>query len=156
MSAAIQTSGKNQRRLQTATTRKMQIQFTPTGAPTPITLGDDANKFAVAVEQLGGTSIAQVEALAGGANLALFPRGNVGGQFVFRSAKTYATYHDTFAQFLTEYGRLNQQGSLVITEGAVTLTFGSALLRGVERIFDAHHSGARMGIRYTFAITTIQ
>jgi hypothetical protein len=133
----------------------MQIHFTPTGASAPVTLGDDADKFAVAVEQLSGTSLAQIESLAGGATLAVFPRGNVGGQFVFRSSKSYATYHETFAQFLAEYSRLNQQGSLVLTEGAVALTFAGAILRGVERLFDAHHSGARMGIRYTFAITTI-
>jgi hypothetical protein len=107
------------------------------------------------VEQLGGASIAQVESLAGGAHQAMFARGNVGGELVFRSAKSYASYHDTFTQFLTEYGRLNQQGSLVLTEGAVTLTFAGVILRGVQRIFDAQHSGAHMGIRYTFAITII-
>jgi hypothetical protein len=133
----------------------MKIQFTPSAGLIPITLGDDASRFAIVVEQLGGASIAQVESLAGGAHQALFARGNVGGEFVFRSSKSYASFHATFAQFLTEYGRLNQQGSIVLTEGAVTLTFASAILRGVHRLFDAHHSGAHMGIRYTFAITTI-
>jgi hypothetical protein len=132
----------------------MKIQFTPTGG-SPAILADDAAKFAVVVEQLGGFCIAQVESLAGGANLALFTRGNVGGEFVFRSSKTYADYQTTFTQFLTEYGRLNQQGTLVITEGEATLTFSNVILRTVHRIFDAQHSGARMGIRYTFAITTI-
>lgn len=132
----------------------MNIQFTPTGG-SAVTLGDDAEKFAVTVEQLGGASVAQVESLAGGANLALFPRGNIGGEFIFRSSKTYASYRDTFAQFLVEYGRLNRQGALVLTEGDVTLTFANVILRAMHRIFDARHSGARMGIRYTFAITTI-
>lgn len=134
---------------------RMKIQFTPNTGLIPVTLGDDASKFAIVVEQLGGASIAQVESLAGGAHQALFARGNVGGEFVFRSAKSYASYHATFAQFLIEYGRLNQQGSLVLTEGAVTLTFANVILRGVQRLFDAQHSGAHMGIRYTFAITTI-
>jgi hypothetical protein len=132
----------------------MNIQFTPADG-SPATLGDDAAKFAVVVEQLGGSCIAQVESLAGAANLALFTRGNVGGEFVFRSSKTYADYQTTFAQFLAEYGRLNQQGTLVITEGSVTLTLTNVILRAVQRLFDAQHSGARMGIRYTFAITTI-
>jgi hypothetical protein len=132
----------------------MKIQFTPTGG-SAATLGDDANKFAVVVEQLGGSCLAQVEALAGGANLALFTRGNVGGEFIFRSSKTYADYKTTFTQFLAEYSRLNQQGALVLTEGAVTLTFANVIVRSVQRIFDAPHAGARMGIRYTFAITTI-
>jgi hypothetical protein len=132
----------------------MKIQFTPSGG-SATTLGDDAAKFAVAVEQLGGACLAQVEALAGGANLALFTRGNVGGEFIFRSSKTYADYETTFTQFHTEYSRLNQQGALVLTEGAVTLTFANVIARSVQRIFDAQHSGARMGIRYTFAITTI-
>jgi len=133
----------------------MQIQFTPSTSLTPVTLGDDASKFAVVVEQLGGSCVAQSETLAGGANLAWFPRGNVGGELAFRSSKTYASYHDTFTQFRTEYGRLNQQGTLVLIEGAVTLTFASVVLKEVQRIFDAQHSGAHMGIRYNFAITTI-
>ena len=133
----------------------MLIQFTPISELTPVTLGDDASKFAIVVEQLGGASIAQIEALAGGANPALFPQGNIGGEFAFRSSKTYASYHETFAQFQAEYSRLNQQGALVLTEGTVTLTFANAILRAVQRIFDAQNSGARMGIRYTFAITTI-
>jgi hypothetical protein len=133
----------------------MQIQFTPSTGLTPVTLGDDGSKFAVAVEQLGGACVAQSETLAGSANLALFPRGNVGGEVVFHSSKTYPAYHDTFTQFRAEYGRLNQQGTLVLIEGAVTLTFANAVLKGVQRIFDAQHSGAHMGIRYNFAITTI-
>lgn len=133
----------------------MQIQFTPNTSLIPVTLGDDASKFAIVVEQFAGASIAQVEALAGGANQALFSRGNIGGEFVFRSSKTYASYHETFAQFQAEYGRLNQQGTLVLVEGSVPLTFANAILRAVQRIFDAQNSGARMGIRYTFSITTI-
>jgi hypothetical protein len=133
----------------------MQIQFTSNTDLIAVTLGDDASKFAIVVEQFAGASIAQVEALAGGANPVLLPQGNIGGEFIFRSSKTYATYHETFAQFLAEYGRLNQQGALVLTEGSVTITFANAVLKGVQRIFDAQNSGARMGIRYTFAITTI-
>jgi len=134
--------------------KKMDIQFTPTGG-SPATLGDDAAKFAIVVEQLGGSCITQLEPLAGSPNLALFTRGNVGGEFIFRSSKTYADYETTFTQFLAEYGRLNQQGALVMTEGSVTLTFANAILRTVRRIFDAQHSGTHMGVRYTFAITTI-
>jgi len=132
----------------------MNIQFTPIGG-SPVTLGDDAAKNAIAVEQLGGSCLAQAESLAGSPNLALFTRGNVGGEFVFRSSKSYADYQTTFTQFLAEYNRLNQQGTLVLTEGAVTLTFDNVILRAVHRIFDAQHSGTHMGVRYTFAITTI-
>lgn len=132
----------------------MNIQFTPTGG-SPTTLGDDAAKFAVVIEQLGGSCLAQIESLAGSPNLALFTRGNVGGEFIFRSSKSYADYQTTFARFLAEYNRLNQQGELVLTEGAVTLTFSNVILRAVHRLFDAQHSGTHMGVRYTFAITTI-
>lgn len=134
----------------------MQIQFTASTDLIPVTLGDDGAKFAVIIEQLGGSCIAQSEALSGGTNLALFARGNVGGEFVFRSSKTYANYHSTFTQFQTEYNRLNQQGTLVLTESGVSLTFSKAVLTAVRRIFDAQHSGSHMGIRYAFAITTIQ
>lgn len=132
----------------------MNIQFTPTGG-SPVTLGDDAARFAVVVEQLGGSCIAQVESLAGSPNLALFTRGNVGGEFIFYSSKTYTDYQTTFTQFLAEYGRLNQQGALIVTEGSVTLTLANVILQAVQRIFNAQHSGTHMGIRYTFAITTI-
>ena len=114
-----------------------------------------AARFAVVVEQLGGSCIAQVESLAGSPNLALFTRGNVGGEFIFCSSKTYTDYQTTFTQFLAEYGRLNQQGALIVTEGSVTLTLANVILRAVQRIFNAQHSGTHMGIRYTFAITTI-
>jgi hypothetical protein len=135
--------------------KKVQIQFTPGNELTPVTLGDDASKFATVIEQLGGSCLAQIEPLAGGANPAMFPRGNIGGEFIFRSSKTYASYHLTFAQFQTEYSRINQQGTLVLTEGDATLTFANAILKAVQRIFNAQNSGAHMGIRYTFAITTI-
>src|SRR6185312_4645206 len=118
---------EKRRRPQTAATRKAACKFN--SHPIPVTLGDDGSKFAVVVEQLGGSCVAQSETLAGGANLALFPRGNVGGEFVFRSSKTYASYHATFAQFQTEYGRLNQQGTLTLIEGAITLTFANAVLK---------------------------
>jgi hypothetical protein len=133
----------------------MLIQFTPSGGILPATLADDANKFAAVIEQLGGNSIAQVEPLAGGLNPALFARGNVGGDLVFRSSKTYADYQTTFAQFKTEYARLNQKGTLMLTEGVQTLTFANAVLKGLQRMFDGSSSGTRMGIRYTFTITTI-
>jgi len=132
----------------------MNIQFTPTGG-SAATLGDDAAKFAIIVEQLGGSCLTQAESLAGSPNLALFTRGNVGGEFIFRSSKTYGDYQTTFTRFLAEYSRLNQQGTLVLTEGAVTLNFANVILRAVQRVFDAQHSGTHMGIRYTFAITTI-
>jgi hypothetical protein len=131
----------------------VKIEFTVSS--TTATLGDDANKFAVVLEQLGGASIAQNDLLAGGTSPALFPRGNVGGDFVFRSAKSYTDYQTTFAQFKTEYSRLNQQGTLKLTEGGTALTFSNAILKGVQRIFDAQSSGVHMSIRYTFAITTI-
>lgn len=133
----------------------MKIQFTANGTLIPVTLGDDALKFVIIIEQLGGASVVQLDQLAGGANPAQFPRGNVSGDFVFRSAKTYADYQTTFAQFKTEYARLNQQGTIVLTEGAQTLTFANAILKNVVRLFDAQSSGAHMGLRYTFSITTI-
>jgi hypothetical protein len=132
----------------------VKLQWTATGL-LAATLGDDAAKFVVAIEQIGGQSVDQSEQLAGGPNLALFPRGNVGGSIVFRSTKTYATVAATFAQFKTEYARLNQQGVLDLIEGGTTLHFPNAVLKGVQRIFGSDSGGARMGIRYTFDITTI-
>lgn len=131
-----------------------KIDFTPTGGVLA-NLGDDANKYGIVIERIGGISLEQAEPLAGAAVQALFARGNVLGDLVFRSAKSYTDYATTFTQFKTEYGRLNQVGSLVLTEGASTSTFANAICKGVERIFDDKHGGTRMGIRYTFQITTI-
>lgn len=134
----------------------MKLQWTPNGGLLPVTLGDDAAKFAVRVERIGGQSICQQEPLAGAPNPALFPRGNVAGAFVFTSTKTYATVESTWSQFKTEYNRLNQQGTLVQTEGATVNNYVNAVLKNVERIFSTENGGSRMGIRYTFDITTIQ
>lgn len=133
----------------------MLIQWTPNGGLLPVTLGDDASKFACVLEQMGGAAVAQIEPLAGGPFKVSFPRGNVDGELVFNSSKTYASYAETFTQFKTEYGRLNQQGTLVLKEGAITLTFANAIVKGVQRMFGGPAGGARMAIRYTFNITTL-
>jgi len=133
----------------------LKIEFTPSVGTDAVTLGDDAIKFAVVVEQLGANSLVQAEALPRAVNQAVFTRGNVLGEFVFTSSKTYADYGTTFTQFLAEYSRLNQQGTLKLTEGTAILQFLNATLKGVQRIFDTTHCGAHMGIRYTFAITAI-
>jgi hypothetical protein len=132
----------------------MKIDWTPAGGSS-VNLGDDSLKYGIVIEQIGASSLVQAEALAGAAAEALFPRGNVAGEIIFRSDKTYADYTTTFSTFKTIFGYLNQQGSLVITQGATTLTCANAILKSVQRIFDAQATGARMGIRYTFAITTI-
>lgn len=132
----------------------MKIQFTPSGGA-PTTLGDDSAKYSVVIEQWGGTAIEQREPLAGGANPALFPRGNVGGDFIFRSAQSYADYETTFSQFATLYGLLNQQGALVVTQDSVTLTMSNAVLKSVTRLFDSGNAGVFMAVRYTFGITTL-
>jgi hypothetical protein len=132
----------------------MLIQFTPAGG-SAATLGDDANKYVVVIEQLGGESRVQIEPLYRAPNPLPLVRDNISGEFVFTSAKTYADYKTTFTQFKTEYARLNKQGSLVLTQDAVTLTFANAICRGVRRIWDAQRCGEHMGIRYTFAITTV-
>jgi len=133
----------------------LKIEFTPSIGTDAVTLGDDASKFAVIVEQLGASAMAQAESLAGAGYQAVFTRGNVMGEFVFTSAKTYPDYATTFTQFLAEYSRLNQQGTLKLTEGTVILQFLNATLKGVQRIFGDANCGAHMGIRYTFTITAI-
>lgn len=120
-----------------------------------MTLGDDSAKYGIVVEQWGGTAIEQREPLAGAANMTLFPRGNVGGDFVFRSAQSYADYETTFSQFATLYGYLNQQGALVVTQDSITLTMDGAVLKAVARLFDTAHAGVFMAVRYNFGITTL-
>jgi hypothetical protein len=128
----------------------VQAVFTVGG--TPATLGDDAARHTIELEQLGGEALEQVEALLRGANPARFARGNVAGDCVFSAGKSHATRAAAIAFFLAEYARLNTQGSLVITEGSATLTLANAICRGV---MVARINGLRWTLRYTFGITTI-
>ncbi len=128
----------------------MKIEF-----PSGTTLGDDSVKQTIVVEQLAGQSAEQLDELFRGANVSRLARANVRGDFIFRSSKSYASYKATWTQWITEYARLNTQGTIVLTEGDVTVNFANAVLKGVQRTFDNEAGGVRMTIRYTFGITTI-
>lgn len=135
----------------------MIIQFTPVGAAQATTLANDTVRppYPATIEQLGGQSLVQLENLAGGANPALFPRGNVSGDFVFRSRQSYADLGTTWTVFQSMFALLNSQGTIVLMQDAATLMFSNAILKGVNRIFGSDTGGVHMEIRYTFAITTI-
>lgn len=126
----------------------MKIEF-----PSGTTLGDDAVKHTIVIEQLGAATIVQSEPLAGADNVLNIPRGNRSGELVFTAAKSHASYSATFTAFLAEYNRLNTQGDLVLTQNAVVHTFASAILKAVERVPAGLSS--RLVVRYTFAFTTI-
>jgi hypothetical protein len=97
----------------------------------------------------------QREPLAGAANAVIFPRGNVSGDFVFRSGVTAKDYPGTLAIWAAVYALLNCQGTLVITQGSITNTALNAMLKKIERLFDDRCGGVFVGIRYTFGITTL-
>lgn len=131
----------------------MKATWTPSPG-TLVILGEDAaaTRHTIVLDQLSGQSQEQVEELFQADAVARFARGNVGGECVFTAEKSHATYGAALTFFKAEYARLDEQGTLVLTEGAVTLTMAGAVLRGVER---ATQTGLRWGIRYTFGITTI-
>jgi hypothetical protein len=120
------------------------------------TLADDtaSPRIAAVIEQWGGQSVVQTEPLYGGPNLAKFPRGNVGGQFVFTAGCSYATRDLAAAAFATAWSRLNTQGALALqpTGGSATVTMANAILRDVSRV---EWAGVWLKLRYTFEITTV-
>ena len=113
------------------------------------TLGDDSVKVTCVLEQLGGAAIEQVTALFRSALPARFPRGNVSGDVVFTCATKHASLATAASYYKTEYGRINQQGTLVLTIGATTMTFALATMRGVTV---ASLTGVRWVLRYTVGV----
>lgn len=116
------------------------------------TLVDDSVKITGVIESLGGESVCQTEPLYGAATVANFARGNVRGQFSFTARKSHATRDLAMLYLAGEYGRLNQAGTIIITQDSTTLTFAKAVLRGVNLV---KPNGLEFTLRYTFEITTI-
>jgi hypothetical protein len=132
----------------------MKGEWTIAG-PTTVTLGDDSVKWSMLLEQLGGQGVEQVDQLAFAANVARVMRGNLAGECVFTSAKSYSTLDLMAAAFATEYARIGQVGSLVLTFISHALTMANATLKGVERVNDEEGKGVRLKLRYRFGITTV-
>jgi hypothetical protein len=112
------------------------------------TLGDDANGKTVAFGNIGAECVVQQEALAGGANPFLAPRGNVGGEFSFLVTTSYATLDLMIAALKTELARVNTQASLVLTRGVTTMTMANAICRAAAR--HSASEGVKLVIAYTF------
>ncbi len=128
-----------------------KVVFTPSGGAAA-TLADLSTGSHVVLEELGGAGIEQVEPLMDGSNVVRFPRGNVAGDCVFTVEKSFADKATAAAAAKTEYARMMQQGLLVLTIYATTLSMANAVLRSVKC---SRVNGVRWGFRYTFGITTI-
>jgi len=118
------------------------------------TLADDTAtpRLAGVIEQLGGQAVVQVEPLYGQADMAVFPRGNISGRFVFRVFCSYASYATALTAWAAAYARLNTQDTLVLTWfTGNTLTMLGAVCTNVER---TKLDGVGLEVRYTFTITT--
>jgi len=134
----------------------MRVTFTPTG-DSAVTLADSsaAPLIAGVLEQFGGASLVQTEKRYGQSTEIDFPRGNIGGDFIFTAGCSYATLDAAAGAFAAAFALLNEQGSLAFTPnpaGSVTLTMANAILRDVHRV---KWDGVRLELRYTFKITTI-
>lgn len=133
----------------------MKIVFTPTGG-SATTLADSSATplIAAVIEQWGGQSAVQTEKRYGQETEIDFPRGNIGGDFIFTAGCSYENYNDTLAALVTGFSLLNLQGALVVTylPGSTTATMPNAVLRDVHRVV---LNGRRLELRYTFKITTI-
>lgn len=129
----------------------MKADFTPTGGSLA-NLGDDSLKWAVELEHIGGQGVEQVDRLAFAAAVARVMRGNLEGECAFTAGKSHASLDAAASFFATEYARIGQQGALVLTMAAHTLTMALATVKGVERM---ESRGVFWKLRYRFGITTI-
>ena len=134
----------------------MKITLTYGAGPTTATLADigAAPQIAAMIEDLGGDAVVQIEDLYAGPNKAKFPRGNVGGQFVFTAACSFATADLALAALLAAYALLNIQGALNLKPfpASTGVTFPNAILKSIRRV---RLDGVILIVRYTFEITTI-
>lgn len=117
-----------------------------------MTLGDDSADRFMELGSIGGAAVQQVEPLFRSASVLRIPRGNVAGECVFTVAQSHASRAAAATFLKGEYARINGQGSLVLTEGATTLTMANAVCSGVTL---AGAVGLRWWVRYAFGITTI-
>jgi len=124
----------------------MKIEWTPSGG-SKVTLGDDASRQTVRLLAMGGQVEAQVAGLFRGTYPYVAGRGNVSGVLECEVSQSYASYDAALDGYKTEYGRIGQEGTLKLTEGAKSVSFTGALLRAVER---SGQVGLRWSYRYSF------
>lgn len=137
----------------------MIVTWTPTGLAA-VVIGDDfgtaggssPGKVRTKLEQLGGMGEEQVVKLAFGANPFRAMRGNVAGDCVFTARRSHADRQTAANYFKTNYGYIGQQGTLLLTIDAASLTMANATFRGV---IVAEFNGLEWTLRYTFGMTTI-
>ena len=128
----------------------MKIEWTPTGG-SKVTLGDDGAKHVIVLETVGAACVEQVSQLVRGDNPLRLHRGNVSGEFAFRSSKTYASHDAAATAFLTLHGSLDAAGELLVTFSSETWTFAGAVLRAVQAV---QINGVFWTFRFNFGITT--
>jgi hypothetical protein len=131
----------------------VKAEWTISG-PTTVTLGDDSVKQGTQLEQLGGAGLAQIEPLYGSAAPFMAMRGNVAGDCIFWAQKSHATQDAAATFFATEYARIGQSGSLVLTFNIHKLTMANAILKAVAKVNTEEAPGVAWRIRYSFGITT--
>jgi hypothetical protein len=130
----------------------VKAEWKKSGATIAVTLGDDSSKAVINLEQMASGSSEQVTPLFRAANPLRLPRGNATGTVAFTVDKSHATAADAATNFKAEMARLNEQGTLVLTIGATTMTFANATLTEVTA---ARTDGCRWAIRYSFGTTTL-
>jgi hypothetical protein len=93
----------------------------------------------------------QIEELAFGTAVFQAARGNSKGQCVFTAAKSHTNRATAVAYFKTQQGYRGAAGSLVLTEGATTITMEAICKSAVA----VKMNGVRWTFRYVFMITSV-
>jgi len=105
----------------------MTIVYTPEGGAAVSLAGAETDVSDGPRDLHGGASaIVQEEAIVGAAYPARFARGNRSYQVSFSVRKPHATYAAAVLYWLGHLQEFNNLGSLVITQGASTLTLTKA------------------------------
>lgn len=127
----------------------MKIEWKKVGGAY-VTLGDDAARHTIQIDQWAGAAQMQEEPLVRAANPFVEPRGNVAGVFAFRATKSHSTLDAAAAAFFAEYARIGEKGELKITVTTGVITYNVAYLLNVTR---GLKEGVRLEVAYSFKIT---
>lgn len=125
----------------------------------PVVLSDDANqqgggKIAFVLQDFSFDSGVMIQPCYGAAAPFKTPTGNTDRKLAFIGTRTLASNAAVLEFLKTLSGMVNLSGTLVLKEGASTLTGANAILKSARR--DSGQSvGARIAIQYQFEITTL-
>lgn len=130
----------------------MKVEWRKAGDPAYVTLGDDAARHTVLIEQWDAVAQVQQEALFRAAHPFVEPRGNVAGTLAFRATRSHASLDAAALALIEAQARVNQRGDLRLTLQSTVLNYPGAVLAAVAR---GGKEGVRLEIIYSFILLSV-